>query len=91
MRSRQTTCDKVLWALVASDGRLDRASLRRRTKLKLSELKDILNSLTREGRIRQYREDPPILSIRHNKEQVPGAANKRKRLTKRKIPSEVIS
>jgi hypothetical protein len=51
--------------------------------MKLSELKDILNSLAREGRIRQSREDPPMVSIRRDKDRIPGAAKKRKRSKKR--------
>jgi len=77
MYQPQTARDKVLWVLTVSDGQLDRNSLHTRTRLKISELKDILNSLACEGRIRQSREEIPMVSIRRDKDRIPGDAKKR--------------
>jgi len=85
MHPPQTSRDKVLWVLTVSDGQLDRNSLHTRTRLKISELKDILNSLAREGRIRQSREGPPMVSIRQSRELLSCAAKKRKRSKKRSV------
>jgi hypothetical protein len=82
MHQPQTARDKVLWVLTFSDDPMDRNSLHTRTRLKISELKDILNSLAREGRVRQSREDPPMVSIRQSREQFSCAAKKRKRSKK---------
>ena len=89
MHPPQTPRDKVLWVLTVSDGQIDRNSLHMRTRLKISELKDILNSLAREGRIRQSREDPPMVSIRQSREQLSCAAKNRKK--SKKISKKVSS
>ena len=48
---RQTPEDKVLWSLMAFGGSVDHKSLRRRTGMKLKELKRILKVLERRGKI----------------------------------------
>lgn len=56
----QNPQDKVLWELTNHGGKLKKSELRRRTRLKLSELEPILEELTREGKIRISKE---IISI----------------------------
>ncbi len=47
-----TPRDKVLWELASHGGKLKKSELRRRTRLKLSELEPILEELARDGKIR---------------------------------------
>ena len=47
-----TPRDRVLWELACHGGKLKKSDLRRRTRLKLSELEPILEELARDGKIR---------------------------------------
>ena len=50
--SPQSPCDRILWILSNSDGRMDRSRLRRCARIKLADLNLILGELAREGKIR---------------------------------------
>ena len=51
MRERQTSRDKVLWALGSFDGQLSMTRLRQQTDLTKAELDQILDELEKENKI----------------------------------------
>jgi len=51
MRSSQLPSDRILWALISLNGKSEWSKLRRRTKLRATELDAGLGMLVKDGRI----------------------------------------